>query len=99
MALIGGSKIIFLDEPTSGMDAVSRRSLWNILAKFKQEDRTIVLTTHHLEEAEALADRISIMHKGRLLILGSSEFIKKKFSSGYFLTVESSFGNVSKSIV
>lgn len=52
MALIGGSKIIFLDEPTSGMDAVARRGLWDILEQLKGQERTIILTTHHLDEAE-----------------------------------------------
>jgi ATP-binding cassette, subfamily A (ABC1), member 3 len=61
MALIGGSKIIFLDEPTSGMDPVSRREIWDILESIRNDGRTIVLTTHHLDEAEILADRIGIM--------------------------------------
>ena len=72
MALIGGSKIIFLDEPTSGMDNLSRRSIWEILESVKNEQRTLVLTTHHLDEAEVLADRIAIMAKGKLLAVGSS---------------------------
>lgn len=64
MALIGGSKVVFLDEPTSGIDAISRRAIWEILEYVRTEDRTIVLTTHHLDEAEVLADRIGIMAKG-----------------------------------
>jgi ATP-binding cassette subfamily A (ABC1) protein 3 len=64
MSLVGDSKIIFLDEPTSGMDAYSRRSIWNILIKIREDERTIILTTHHLDEAEVLADRIGIMSKG-----------------------------------
>ncbi len=85
MALVGNSKIIFLDEPTSGMDAYSRRSIWKILEKIRQEERTIILTTHHLDEAEILADRIGIMSKGELLAVGTSDFIKKKFGEGYTL--------------
>lgn len=61
MALIGGSRIIFLDEPTSGMDPVSRRQIWDILETIRNDGRTIILTTHHLDEAEILADRIGIM--------------------------------------
>jgi ATP-binding cassette subfamily A (ABC1) protein 3 len=64
MALVGDAKIIFLDEPTSGMDAYSRQAIWSILNKIKEEKRTIILTTHHLNEAEILADRIGIMAKG-----------------------------------
>lgn len=52
MALIGGSDIVFLDEPTSGMDPNTRRSIWQILLDCKNSNRTIVLTTHHLDEAE-----------------------------------------------
>lgn len=64
MALVGNSKIIFLDEPTSGLDAFSRRQIWEILERIKADKRTIILTTHHLDEAEVLADRIGIMSRG-----------------------------------
>lgn len=87
MALIGGSKIVFLDEPTSGIDAISRRAIWEILEFVRTEDRTIVLTTHHLDEAEVLSDRIGIMAKGRLLAVGTNEFMKKNFGVGYTLSV------------
>jgi ATP-binding cassette subfamily A (ABC1) protein 3 len=83
LSLIGNSKIIFLDEPTSGMDAYSRRAIWKILEKIKQEKRTIILTTHHLDEAEILADRIGIMSRGQLLAVGKSDYIKRKFGEGY----------------
>ena len=85
MSLVGDSKIVFLDEPTSGMDAYSRRAIWDILERIKEDRRTIILTTHHLDEAEVLADRIGIMTKGQLLAVGSSNFIKKKFGEGYNL--------------
>lgn len=75
--------MIFLDEPTSGMDAMSRRIIWGILEKIKKENRTLVLTTHHLDEAEILADRIAIMAAGKLLACGTSEFIKLNFGEGY----------------
>lgn len=61
MALIGNSKTIFLDEPSSGMDPVSRREIWKILEDMKSNNRTVVLTTHFLDEAEHLATRIGIM--------------------------------------
>ncbi|KRW99727.1 P-loop containing nucleoside triphosphate hydrolase [Pseudocohnilembus persalinus] len=87
MALIGGSKIVFLDEPTSGIDAISRRSIWEILEKVRNEDRTIILTTHHLDEAEVLADRIGILTSGQLLAVGDVNYIKKNFGVGYTLTL------------
>ena len=67
------------------MDAISRRDIWKILEEIKNQGKTLILTTHHLEEAENLADRIGIMAKGQLLAVGSSEFIKKTFGVGYQL--------------
>ena len=90
MALVGGSRIIFLDEPTSGMDPVSRRGLWEILVSLKGENRTIILTTHHLDEADELADRIAVMQKGEIYVVGSGDFIKQKFGIGYHLTIRPS---------
>ncbi len=69
------------------MDPVTRRMIWDILLQIKGEKRTIVLTTHHLDEAEELADRIAIMAKGKLLTVGTNDFIKKNFGIGYNLTI------------
>lgn len=71
------------------MDPVSRRKIWHILENVKNENRTIILTTHHLEEAEHLAERIGIMARGKLLTVGTCDFIKKKFGIGYHLMVYS----------
>ena len=87
LTLIGDAQVIFLDEPTSGMDAHSRRAIWTILERIKLENKTIILTTHHLDEAEILADRIGIMAKGQLLAVGSSDYIKRKFGEGYSIKV------------
>jgi ABC-type multidrug transport system ATPase subunit len=87
IAFIGGSKVVFLDEPTSGIDAYSRRFVWNVIRKHK-EGRTIILTTHFLEEADMLGDRIAIMAKGKLRACGSSLFLKNHFGVGYNLTIE-----------
>lgn len=76
MALISEPKILFLDEPTLGLDVISRSELWEIIRSLKGEI-TIVLTTHYMEEAEALSDRIAIMRDGRLLICDTAEKIKK----------------------
>jgi len=88
IALLNDPKIIIMDEPTSGMDPVSRRNFWEIIKKLKQENKTVVLTTQFLDEAEELADRIAIMSKGKLFALGSADFIKKKFGSGYKLIIQ-----------
>ena len=98
MALVGGSKIVFLDEPSSGLDPGSRKMIWDILEKVREEKRTIILTTHHLEEAEHLAQRIGIMAKGKLLTVGTNEFIKTQFGVGYHLNITSRGGEESREI-
>lgn len=70
MALISNPKILFLDEPTLGLDVIARRELWNAIKKLKGKI-TIILTTHYMEEAESLSDRIGIMVKGRLKAVGT----------------------------
>jgi len=88
IALLNDPRIIIMDEPTSGMDPVSRRNFWEIIKNLKAEGKTIVLTTQFLDEAEELADRIAILSKGTLFALGSADFIKKRFGSGYKLIIQ-----------
>ena len=76
MALISEPKILFLDEPTLGLDVIARSELWDIIKALKG-NVTIILTTHYMEEAEALSDRIGIMKDGKMLICDTSENIKK----------------------
>lgn len=75
MALISRPQILFLDEPTLGLDVIARSELWDVIRTLKGET-TVILTTHYMEEAEALSDRIAIMKDGRLLTLGTAESIK-----------------------
>ncbi|XP_035208285.1 ATP-binding cassette sub-family A member 3-like isoform X2 [Stegodyphus dumicola] len=86
IALVGGSRVVILDEPTSGMDPFNRRSLWDVLQSEK-EDRTILLTTHFMEEADVLGDRIAIMSNGEIQCCGSPLFLKKKYGAGYHLVM------------
>ncbi|KAM9583971.1 phospholipid-transporting ATPase ABCA3-like [Trichechus inunguis] len=86
IALIGGSKVVILDEPTSGMDTVSRRATWNLLQQYKQ-DRVILLTTHYMDEADILGDRIAIMVRGTVQCCGSSVFLKQIFGVGYHIVM------------
>ncbi len=72
MALISEPQILFLDEPTLGLDILARRELWGIIKKLKGKV-TIILTTHYLEEAESLSDRIGIMVKGNLKAIGTAD--------------------------
>jgi ABC-2 type transport system ATP-binding protein len=69
LALINQPEIVFLDEPTTGLDPQSRRALWEIIRELRDEGNTIVLTTHYMEEAEALCDRVGIIDFGRLVAL------------------------------
>ena len=70
-ALVGNPQLLFLDEPTTGLDPQSRRQLWDLIAQFQAEGRTIVLTTHYMEEAERLCDRVAIVDHGHVIALGS----------------------------
>ncbi|TYZ68996.1 hypothetical protein PybrP1_010597 [[Pythium] brassicae (nom. inval.)] len=86
ISLLGDSSLVFLDEPTSGMDPYSRRSTWEILLN-NRNDRVMVLTTHFMDEADILGDRIAIMSEGELRCCGSSLFLKNRFGAGYNLTL------------
>ena len=81
MALINDPKIAFLDEPTVGMDARSRRNTWEFIGSLKRENKTIILTTHYIEEAEVLSDRVGIIDSGKLVEIGSPEELKNKYNA------------------
>lgn len=83
MALISEPKLLFLDEPTLGLDVLARSDLWDLIRSLKQTV-TIILTTHYMEEAEALSDRVAIMKDGRLLVCDTAERIKEKAGTDSF---------------
>jgi ABC-2 type transport system ATP-binding protein len=70
-ALVGDPELLFLDEPTTGLDPQARRHLWDLVDELKRGGRTIILTTHYMEEAERLCDRVAIMDHGKVIALGS----------------------------
>jgi ABC-2 type transport system ATP-binding protein len=72
-ALVGDPELLFLDEPTTGLDPQARRHLWDLVDGLKQAGRTIILTTHYMDEAERLCDRVAIMDHGRIIALDSPE--------------------------
>ncbi|XP_011141339.1 ATP-binding cassette sub-family A member 1 [Harpegnathos saltator] len=82
MALIGDANILILDEPTSGMDPETRRDTWDMLLKLRGE-KTILISTHNMEEADVLGDRIAIIHSGRLKSFGTTMFLKKQYGHGH----------------
>ncbi|MGH3611192.1 MAG: ABC transporter ATP-binding protein [Pseudonocardia sp.] len=71
LAVWGSPQLVILDEPTTGLDPESRRRTWDAIQELQEAGRTVVLTTHYLEEAEALADRVAIMHEGRVAVAGT----------------------------
>lgn len=91
MALISNPQILFLDEPTLGLDVIARRDLWTAIEKLKGSI-TIILTTHYMEEAEALSDRIGIMSKGKLKAVGTAPKLMVKTSTK---TLEDAFVSLS----
>src|ERR1700733_14218928 len=80
-ALVGDPELLFLDEPTTGLDPQARRHLWDLVEELKQAGRTIILTTHYMEEAERLCDRVAIMDHGKVIATGTpNELIAKECS-------------------
>ncbi|XP_076402078.1 ATP-binding cassette sub-family A member 13 isoform X1 [Peromyscus maniculatus bairdii] len=86
IAFMGMSKTVVLDEPSSGVDPCSRRSLWDILLKYR-EGRTIIFTTHHLDEAEMLSDHVAILQQGRLRCCAPPASLKETYGQGLTLTL------------
>lgn len=85
IALIGDPEVVLLDEPSAGLDPLSRRQLWRVLQQTMAQ-RAVILTTHSMEEAEALCGRMGVMVRGQLRALGSKQHLKSKFSAGYEVT-------------
>jgi ABC-2 type transport system ATP-binding protein len=77
-ALIHRPKLLFLDEPTVGLDAQTRRKVWDLIRRMNSEGTTVFLTTHYIEEAEALCERVAILHHGRIIALGSPLSLRQK---------------------
>ncbi|KAM7302630.1 putative ABC transporter [Ixodes scapularis] len=86
IALVGNSKVVILDEPTAGMDPAARREIWDLLI-LEKANRTILLTTHAMEEADAIGDRIAIMANGVIQCCGTSFFLKKNLGAGYHMVI------------
>ena len=89
-ALVHNPELLFLDEPTSGLDPQARRYLWDLLKEVKADGRSIFLTTHYMEEAQELADRIAIMDHGRIIAMGNLQELVSNHCQGDFLVFKSS---------
>jgi ABC-2 type transport system ATP-binding protein len=84
-ALVGDPQLLFLDEPTTGLDPQSRRQLWELIEGFKADGRSILLTTHYMEEAERLCDRVAIVDHGRMIALGTPAELISQLSAEHVL--------------
>lgn len=80
LALVNDPRIVFLDEPTTGLDPQARRRIWEIIEQLRSREKTVVVTTHYIEEAEYLCDRVAVMDLGRIIALGSPGELIEKYS-------------------
>lgn len=88
LALLGNPSVVYLDEPTTGMDPGAKRLLWEVMSKYRATGKSIILTSHSMEECEALCTRLTIMVNGEFKCLGSTQHLKNKFSKGYLLIIQ-----------
>ena len=88
ISLVNDPDIIFLDEPTTGLDPKARREVWNVIADLKKHGKTVFLTTHYMEEAEFLADHIAIIHKGKIIAEGSLDELISSYGNGSILKIK-----------
>lgn len=92
VALINDPALVFLDEPTTGLDPQARRNLWEVIEDIRQEGRTVVLTTHYMEEAQRLCDRVAIMDHGRIVALDTPRGLIRQHAPGTIVAVSSDSG-------
>ncbi len=88
LALVNDPELVFLDEPTTGLDPQARQGLWDLVRQLKSEGRTVLLTTHYMEEAEVLCDRVGIMDRGQILQLGTPRELVAGLNQPSFAEIE-----------
>lgn len=93
-ALAGAPEVLFLDEPTTGLDPQSRLQLWDVLARFKARGGTILLTTHYMDEAATLCDRVGVVDRGRLIALGTPAGLIQSLGTAHVIEVHLADGAV-----
>jgi ABC-2 type transport system ATP-binding protein len=90
LSLVNQPELLFLDEPTTGLDPNARRAIWEVIRGLKAKGKTIILTTHYLDEAQQLSDRVAIMDHGRIVAMGTTEEIIQQHGSGERLEIHGS---------
>ena len=98
ISAVGNPDVVFLDEPTTGMDPMNRKSVWDTIKAFKK-NKCVVLTTHSMEEADALGDRIGIMSHGKMIAIGTSLELKSRYGAGYRVKLVCKTASVVKEVV
>jgi ABC-2 type transport system ATP-binding protein len=88
LSLVNSAELLFLDEPTTGLDPNARRAIWEVIRGLRSKGKTVILTTHYLDEAEQLSDRVAIMNHGRIVAMGTSDEIIEAHGSGERLEVQ-----------
>jgi ABC-2 type transport system ATP-binding protein len=91
MVLASDAELLFLDEPTTGLDPIARRQVWEAIRRAIREQRTILLTTHYLDEAEALSTRLALFERGRLVLEGAPEDLRGRVRYPYRVTIQGSY--------
>ena len=87
-ALVGGPELLFLDEPTTGLDPQSRRQLWDVVRRFQEQGGTVVLTTHYMDEAQQLCDRVAVVDHGKVIALGTPAELIRSLGAEHFVEFE-----------
>ena len=90
LSLVNSPELLFLDEPTTGLDPNARRAIWEVIRKLKAKGKTIILTTHYLDEAQQLSDRVAIMDHGKIVAMGTTQEIIDQHGSGERLEIQGS---------
>ncbi len=88
LALVNDPRVVFLDEPTTGLDPQARRRIWEIVEGLRGEDKTVVITTHYIEEAEYLCDRVAVMDHGKIIALGTPRQLINEYVSDSIITFQ-----------
>ncbi len=88
MALVNDPEIVFLDEPTGGLDPKARHEVWNVIRGLKKQGKTVFLTTHYMEEAEVLSDTVTIIHKGKIVATGTPEELITRYGQRNLLILK-----------
>jgi len=98
IAMVNDPELIFLDEPSSGLDPKARRDIWEAIMALRDEGKTVFLTTHYMEEAEMLADRVGVINKGKIVAMGSPDELIRKHGAATRLVVKSPSANAKEAL-